>query len=105
LQTIKLPGGKMVRPMGTAISPDGTRLFATTGRGRHLVIIDTKTNQQIAEVDAGERPWGITVAPDGRTVFTANGPSHDVSFIDVDARSVKTRVKAGERPWGIVYVP
>jgi YVTN family beta-propeller protein len=105
LQTIKLAGGRMVKPMGTAVAPDGTRLFVTTGRGQMLVIIDTKTNQPIAEVEAGERPWGIAVSPDGKTVFTANGPSHDVSFIDVDSRSVKTRVKAGERPWGIVYVP
>jgi YVTN family beta-propeller protein len=105
LQTIKLPGDKLVRPMGTAVSPDGTKLFATTGRGQHLVIIDTKTNQQVGEVEAGERPWGLAVAPDGKMVFTANGPSHDVSFIDVDTRTVKTRVKAGERPWGIVYVP
>lgn len=105
LQTIKLPGDSMVRPMGTVVSPDGKLLFVTTGRGKHLVIVDTATNQQVAQVEAGQRPWGVAVAPDGRTVFTANGPDNDVSFIDVETRSVKTKVKAGDRPWGIAYVP
>jgi len=105
LQTIKLPGDKTVRPMGTAVSADGQHLFATTGRGKHLVVVDTKTNQQIAAIEAGERPWGVAVSPDGKTVFTANGPSKDVSIIDVATGTVKTRVPAGERPWGIAYVP
>ena len=105
LQTIKLPGDKLVRPMGTAVSADGQHLFATTGRGKHVVIVDTKTNQQIAAIEAGERPWGVAVSPDGKTVFTANGPSKDVSIIDVASRTVKAKVPAGERPWGIVYVP
>ena len=105
LQTIKLPGDKMVRPMGTTVSADGQFLFATTGRGKHVVIVDTKTNQQIAAIEAGERPWGVAVSPDGKTLFTANGPSKDVSIIDVATRMVKARIPAGERPWGIAYVP
>jgi YVTN family beta-propeller protein len=105
LQTIQLPGDRMVRPMGTTVSADGLYLFVTTGRGKHVVIVDTKTNQQIAAIEAGERPWGVAVSPDGKTVFTANGPSKDVSIIDVATRMVKARVPAGERPWGLAYVP
>jgi YVTN family beta-propeller protein len=91
--------------MGTAVSPDGTLLFATTGRGKNVLFIDTKTNRPVASVEAGERPWGVDVSPDGKTVFTANGPSNDVSFIDVEGRKVAAKVKAGDRPWGLVYVP
>ena len=105
LQTIKLPGDNLVRPMGTVVSPDGRFLFVTTGRGKHLVIVDTATNQQVGQVQAGDRPWGVAVSPDGKTVFTANGPSNDVAFIDVESRTVRTTVKAGDRPWGIAYVP
>ena len=105
LDTIKLEGGSMVRPMGTAVSPDGRLLFVTTGRGKNVVFIDTQTNKPIAEVGAGERPWGIAVSSDGRTIFTANGPSNDVTFIDVEGRKATATVKAGDRPWGVVYVP
>ena len=89
--------------MGTVVSPDGSRLFATTGRGKNVVFIDTATNQQIASVEVGDRPWGIAVSPDGKTIFTANGPSNDVSIVDVESRTVKAKVKAGNRPWGVAY--
>ena len=69
------------------------------------LVIDTKTNQPLGSIEAGERPWGITVTPDGKTVFTANGPSNDVSIIDVESRTVKSKVKVGDRPWGVVFVP
>ncbi len=105
LQTIKLEGGPLVRPMGTAVSPDGTLLFATTGRGKHVLLIDTATNKQVGAVEVGERPWGVAVSHDGRTVFTANGTSNDVSIVDVATRTVTAKVAAGNRPWGVVYVP
>ena len=91
--------------MGTAVSPDGKYLFATTGRGKNVVFIDTAANQQIASVEVGDRPWGIAVSADGRTIFTANGPSNDVSIVDVESRMVKAKVKGGDRPWGVAYVP
>jgi YVTN family beta-propeller protein len=105
IQTITLEGGPLVRPMGVVVSPDGAYLFATTGRGKHVVIVDTKTNMQVGAVEVGERPWGIAISPDGKTVFTANGPSNDMSIVDVEGRKVVAKVKAGDRPWGIAYVP
>jgi YVTN family beta-propeller protein len=105
LDTITLQGKELVRPMGTVVSPDGRHLYVTTGRGRHLVIVDTATNQQIAAIEVGARPWGVAVSDDGKFVFTANGTSQDVSIIDVENRTVTAKVRAGERPWGIAYVP
>jgi YVTN family beta-propeller protein len=64
LKTITLKG-ELVRPMGTAVSPDGALLFTTTGRGKHVLFIDTKTNAQVGDVEVGDRPWGIAVSPDG----------------------------------------
>jgi len=105
LETIKLTGGQLVRPMGVVASPDGKFVFVTTGRGKNVVILETATNKQIASIEVGERPWGIAVSADGNTVFTANGPSNDVSIVDVASRTVKAKVAVGDRPWGIVYVP
>jgi YVTN family beta-propeller protein len=104
LQTIKLTG-EMVRPMGVVASADGKRIFVSTGRGKHVVIIDTATNMPVGSIEVGDRPWGIAIDREGRTVITANGPSNDVSIVDVDSRTVKARVKVGERPWGAVFVP
>lgn len=97
--------GELVRPMGTAVSPDGKFLYTTIGRGKKVIFIDTKTNAPVGEVEVGDRPWGIAVSPDGAMLFTANGTSNDVSFVDVASRMVTSKVKAGERPWGVAYVP
>ena len=46
---------------GLGASPDGSHVFITTGRGKNVVIIDTKTNQPVASIEVGDRPWGIAV--------------------------------------------
>ena len=88
IETIKLDGGDLVRPMGVIASSDGKHVFVTTGRGKSVVIIDPPTNKVIGTVEVGERPWGIAATSDGRMVFTANGPSNDVSFVDIPGRKV-----------------
>jgi YVTN family beta-propeller protein len=97
--------GDMTRPMGAVASPDGTRVFVSTGRGKRVVAIDTATNKQVASVEVGERPWGIDISRDGTRLFTANGPSNDVSIVDVATMTVTAKVAVGQRPWGVVFVP
>jgi YVTN family beta-propeller protein len=104
IETIKLEGGDLVRPMGVIASADGKQVFVTTGRGKSVAIIDTATNKAIGAVEVGERPWGIAATMDGSMVFTANGPSNDVSFVDVANRTVVAKVKVGDRPWGVVFL-
>ena len=90
------------RPMGTALSRDGKQVFATTGRGESVAIIDVAKraiDRMIPSV--GARPWGIAVGDDGKTLYTANGPSGDVSVIDVASGKIRRRVKVGGSPWGV----
>jgi YVTN family beta-propeller protein len=105
IDTIHLPGGDLVRPMGVVASADGKQVFVSTGRGKSVAIIETSTNKMVGSVEVGERPWGIAATPDGNMVFTANGPSNDVSFVDVPGRKVVAKVKVGDRPWGVAYLP
>jgi YVTN family beta-propeller protein len=96
--------GESMRPMGTAVSPDGRELYVTTGRSRMLSIIDTATNTVIGSVEAGQRPWGIAVASDGKTAYTANGPSNEVAAIDLASRRVIATIPVGRGPWGAAFV-
>lgn len=104
IKTIKLTG-EMIRPMGMVVSPDGKFLYVTTGRGKMLIAIDTKTNAPVWSVEVGPRPWGVAISPDGKTLFTANGSSNDVSIVDVATRAVATRVAVGAGPWGVAFLP
>ena len=102
IQTIRLTG-ENVRPMGAVVSPDGQRLYVTTGRGGTVVALDTATNKPVGSVAVGTRPWGLALSPDGARLYTANGPSNDVS-VDAATLSLVTKIPVGQSPWGVAVV-
>jgi YVTN family beta-propeller protein len=102
LRTIEVEKG--LKPMGLAITRDGGRLYVSTGRGKKVVVIDTKTEKIVSSFEVGTRPWGIALSPDEKLLFTANGPSNDVTVVDVATEKIVRKIPVGERPWGIVVV-
>ena len=102
LQTIPLGEADVVKPMAVLLSPDVSKLYVSTGRGRKVFTIDVATNQVAGSVEVGPRPWGIAVSPDGKFLYSANGPSNDISVVDLATNSVIKKVKAGSSPWGVI---
>jgi YVTN family beta-propeller protein len=102
LRTIALGAG--LKPMGQAMSSDGSRLYVSTGRGKKVVILDTAAEKVLNSFEVGERPWGIALSPDDKLLFTANGPSNDVSVVDVSTGTLVRKVRAGDRPWGVLVL-
>jgi len=103
VEPIKL-SGEMVRPMGAVVSPDGQRLYISTGRGGTIIVVDTATNKPLASVAVGTRPWGLALSPDGTRLYTANGPSNDVSVVDTATLTLITKIPVGQSPWGVAIV-
>jgi YVTN family beta-propeller protein len=103
VKTIPLPKGS--RPMRVRVSPDGSKLYASTGRGGSVVVLDAKSYDVLNTIAVGQRPWGIVVSPDGKYLFSANGPSNDVSVVDLTTNKEIARVRAGSSPWGLAVVP
>jgi YVTN family beta-propeller protein len=103
VKTIPLPSGS--RPMRVKVSPDATKLYASTGRGGSVVVLDAKTYAVLNTITVGQRPWGIVLSPDGKYLFSANGPSNDVSVVDLATNKEIAKVKAGSSPWGLAIVP
>ena len=102
VKTIALPKGS--RPMRLRTSPDGTKLYASTGRGGTVAVLDTTSFAVLDNIKVGQRPWGIVISPDGKYLFSANGPSNDVSVVDLATGKEISRVKAGDSPWGVAIV-
>lgn len=100
----KIGGGENSRPMGIVVTPDGSTLYVTTGRGKQLVRLDARDLKITGRTQVGDRPWGVALSPDARYLFTANGPSNDVSMVDAKTMKVVARFPAGERPWGVTAV-
>jgi YVTN family beta-propeller protein len=99
-----IPIGENTKPMGMAITHDGSKLYVSTGRGNKVAVVDTASGSVNALFDAGDRPWGIALSPDEKLLYTANGRSNDVSIIDVASKTVLKKVKVGDKPWGVLVL-
>ena len=87
-------------------SPDGKRLYVTTGAGRSVLIVDLAKKAVVGTIDAvGMFPRGIAISKDGRKLYTANGPSNDVAIINVATKKVESHVAVPGAPWGVVLLP
>ena len=87
------------------VSPEGKRVYASTGRGGTICVLDSNTLEILNQIKVGARPWGIAISADGKFLYSANGPSDDVSVVDLATEKEISRVRAGQSPWGVVIVP
>ena len=102
VKVVSLPKGS--RPMTVKVSPDGTKVYATTGRAGTVVVLDAQTGELLNTIRVGKRPWGLAFSPDGKYLFTANGPSDDLSVVDLGLEKEIARVKSPGSPWGVEAV-
>ncbi len=101
-KVIALPKGS--RPMTVKVSADGKKIYASTGRGGSVCVVDAGSYELLDTIAVGKRPWGLALSPDGKHLFTANGPSDDVSVVDLTTAKEIARVKSPGSPWGIAVV-
>jgi YVTN family beta-propeller protein len=104
INTVTLPGEDEL-PMDVVVSPEGDRIYVSTGRGGHVVSLDAHTLVGLQSAETGGRPWGLALSPDGRRLYAANGPTNDVSVIDAKTMTVVGKIVAGEGPWGVAIAP
>jgi YVTN family beta-propeller protein len=103
IKVVTLPAGS--RPMKVRVSPDGNKIYVSTGRSGTVAVVDSHTYAVLDAIKVGTRPWGLAISPDGKFLYSANGPSNDISVVDLSNDKEIARVKAGESPWGITVVP
>lgn len=104
LKLIPLGERGVIKPMGLAMTADGSKVYISTGRGKKLFVLNTAANEVAASFEIGTRPWGIGLSPDGKTLFAADGPADSVAVVDLAAGSVVKRIKAGRGPWGVLVL-
>jgi YVTN family beta-propeller protein len=93
------------RPKGAVVSPDGMRVYITTGRGAQVIALDGESLDLYGSVTVGGRPWGIALSPGGERLYTANGPTDDVTVVDSKTLAVMMRIPVGKHPWGLAVAP
>jgi YVTN family beta-propeller protein len=83
---------------GLAVSPDGTRLYATNREGMSVSVIDTATNTVIGSVGV-TFPFGISVTPDGSKLYVGTDTGNIVSVIDTGTNTVLGTIAVGTNPY------
>lgn len=100
---IPLPAGTV--PYGIAVSPDGSRVYAThfafVGK---LFVVDTATNAVLASPTVGMFPFGVAVHPSGNKAFVTT-VQNGGKLVAVDATTFSlTTVNIGN-PRGVAVHP
>jgi YVTN family beta-propeller protein len=105
IKTIDLSDYSDAKPMGIAVSKDGTTIYVALGRANKVAVLDVDSATLKRVIPVGQRPWGIAFSEDGSKLYTANGLSNDVSVISITMEKVVKTIKAGDGPWGIAIRP
>ncbi len=72
------------------LTKDGATLYAVDQIGFRLLVVDTKSQQVIANVPTGRYPFGVTLSPDEKTVYVANVGMFQYSFVKgIDRKRIK----------------
>src|SRR6476660_8507329 len=63
-----------------------------------LSVIDTATDQVVAEIAAGKKPRGTVIGLDGRTAYVSDQPNNQLVLVDLLARRQSGAIALGESP-------
>jgi YVTN family beta-propeller protein len=82
------------------VSPDGSRVYVTTGFGNTVTVIDGTTNNVITSINTILQftPFGVSVHPDGSKVYVAIMESNTVLVIDTAINGIISTIPVGSQP-------
>jgi len=71
-----------------AVSPDGTRIYASDQNGGVVRVINTATKTVISTITVGNSPYELSLSPDGSRLYVTNQGSGSISVINTATAAV-----------------
>ena len=68
-------------------------------------VIDTATDQVVAELPGGSKPRGLAVGANSRWLYVSDQPKNSLQLVDLGARALGAVVALGESPEGVSISP
>ena len=87
-----------------ALSPDGTRLYATDRVNAQLLVIDVNENRIVERKEVlpgGEESRDLFVSPDGSRVYVTNQDSDELVVFDAESLNILRTLRLSDRPRGV----
>jgi len=84
------------RPLGIAITPDGTRAYVANNSGT-ISVIDTSANAVIATIPDTDLPLGVAITPDGARAYVSNAAG-SISVVDISTNTIITNIPVLDFP-------
>ena len=104
-ETPAIPGeekhteGLQGAPMhGFAITPDGTRLLATSKVYSTMYAYSLPDLKPLGTVHVGQHPEWVTLTPDGKVAYVAAAGDNSVTAVDTATLKVVARIPVGQVP-------
>ena len=72
---------------GMALSPNGSVLAICISFDDELLLIDTRSREELARVEVGDFPIRVAFSPKGKRAYVAHALSNDLYIIRVDGKS------------------
>jgi YVTN family beta-propeller protein len=91
--------------VGSAVTPDGTRVYVTDGLQNVVKVINTATLAVSATINVGWSPHGLAVSPDGNQVYVANYTDGNISVIQASSNTVVGTIAVGAGPFAVAFSP
>lgn len=83
---------------GIAFVPGTGKGYISNGKLNTVMVFDTKTNTELAQIATGQNPDAIMYDPYSKYVFTGNGKSNDMTVINPENNTVVATISLGGKP-------
>lgn len=86
-----------------AVDPVSRDLYIT--RGNHVLVVDTHTGKQIADITGLHGTHGVAFDTNGKVGYISDGGGNQVAIFDRKTNQIVKTLPAGTNPDGIVFEP
>ncbi len=86
-----------------AVDPVSRLLYVT--RGNHVLVVNTRTGKQVADIGGLHGTHGVAFDTDGKTGYISDGGGNQVAIFDRKTNQIVKTIPAGTNPDGIVFEP
>jgi YVTN family beta-propeller protein len=104
---VTLQLGSPTQPVtgGIAVTPDGTKVFATDSATAGIFEVDVTTQKLVKMIPAGQAPGSLAITPDGSQLWATDLRATSALVIDIATGAVSTHIPLHNQSYGIAFGP